>query len=134
MRKIMIAATVLGLAATLMWAQPGFSAAGPEVKRTVLKQQDTPDGKYQNSLVMVEIPVGGREGRHTHPGPLIVHVVEGTLTLEYEGKPTTPYKAGETFVVETGKVHQGINMGTAPIKAIASFVTEKGKPLTTQTE
>lgn len=134
MHKSVMAAAVLGLAASsLIWAQPGVTAPAPEVKRTVLKQQDTPDGKFQNSMVLVEIPVGGREGRHTHPGPLIVHVVEGTLTLEYEGKPTSPYKAGETFVVEAGKVHQGINMGTVPIKAIASFVTEKGKPLTTQT-
>jgi quercetin dioxygenase-like cupin family protein len=111
-----------------------LTAQGPEVKRTVLMQHDTPDGKYQNSLVMVEIPVGGREGRHNHPGPLIVYVEQGTITLEYEGKPTTPYKAGETFFVEAGKTHQGINMGTVPAKAVASFVTEKGKPLTTQTE
>jgi hypothetical protein len=29
-------------------------------------------------------------------------------------------------------VHEGINKGSAPVRAIASFVVEKGKPLTTQ--
>jgi len=69
-----------------------------------------------------------------HPGPLMVHVEEGTLTLDYEGKPTNSYKPGDTFCVEAGKIHEGINRGTVPIKAIATFVTEKGKPLTTQAQ
>ena len=76
--------------------------------------------------------VGGREGRHTHPGLAFVHVEEGALTLDYEGKPTVTYKVGESFYVEPGKIHEGINKGNTPIKAIATFVVEKGKPLTTQ--
>src|ERR671929_72066 len=106
MRKFAMAAAVIAPAASSLWVQPGVSAPAPEVKRTVLMQQDTPDGKYQNSLVMVEIPAGGREGRHNHPGPLIVYVQEGAIALEYEGKPTTTYRAGQTFFVEAGKVHQ----------------------------
>jgi quercetin dioxygenase-like cupin family protein len=54
------------------------------------------------------------------------------LTFDYEGKPTTTYKAGDSFYVEAGKIHEGINKGTSPVKAIAAFVVEKGKPLTTQ--
>jgi len=80
----------------------------------------------------VEIPVGGREGRHTHPGTIMVVVQEGELTLDYEGKPTMTYKAGQSFYVEPGKIHEGINKGKTAVRAIASFVVEKGKPLTTQ--
>ena len=40
------------------------------------------------------------------------------------------YKAGDTLYVEPGKIHEGINKGTSPVKAIATFVIEKGKPLT----
>ena len=87
---------------------------------------------YQNVLVAVTIPAGGREGRHTHPGTAIVHVLEGALTLDHDGRPSTTYKAGETLSVEAGKVHEGINKGNTPVRAIASFVVEKGKPLTTQ--
>ena len=107
-------------------------AQQPTVQRKVLLQQDLTIPGYQAVLVSVEIPVGGREGRHTHPGSVLVYVEEGALTLDYEGKPTVTYKVGESFYVEPGKVHEGINRGTTPIKAVATFIVEKGKPLTTQ--
>src|ERR1041385_7252724 len=106
----------------------------PNVTRKVLMQQDLSIPGYTTALISVEIPVGGREGRHTHPGTLIVYVQEGTLTLDYEGKPTKAYKPGETFSVEPGKIHEGINKGNTPIKVLASFVGEKGKPITTQVQ
>ena len=57
----------------------------PTVKRTVLLQHDTSVPGYEAVLVSVEIPAGGREGRHTHSGLAMIHVEEGTLTLDYEG-------------------------------------------------
>jgi quercetin dioxygenase-like cupin family protein len=121
-----VLAILVGLAVRAVGAQQ------PAVERKVLLQQDVSIPGYQNVLVGVTIPVGGREGRHTHPGTAIVHVTEGALTLDHDGRATTTYKAGETFYVEAGKVHEGINKGSAPVRAIASFVVEKGKPLTTQ--
>jgi quercetin dioxygenase-like cupin family protein len=107
------------------------SAAAPTVKRTVLLQHDTSVPGYEAVLVSVEIPAGGREGRHTHPGVAMIHVLEGTLSLDYEGKPQASYKAGDSFYVDAGKVHEGINKGTAPVKAIATFIIPKGQPVTT---
>jgi quercetin dioxygenase-like cupin family protein len=82
--------------------------------------------------VQVTIPVGGREGKHTHPGPLIVHVISGAFSLDYEGKPNITYKAGETFSAEPNHVHEGINKGDEPAVGIATLVTPKGEPLTKQ--
>ena len=127
-----IAAVVLAGAAALTSAWSTAQAQGPAVERKVLLQQDAPAAGYQNVLVAVTIPAGGREGRHSHPGTAIVHVLEGALTLDHDGRPTTTYKAGETLFVEAGRIHEGINKGTGPVRAIASFVVEKGKPLTTQ--
>jgi quercetin dioxygenase-like cupin family protein len=108
-------------------------ANAPTVTRTVLLQQDvTAAPGLASALVRVDLPVGGREGRHQHPGMLIVHVLEGVLTLDYEGKPTTQYKVGDTFSVEPGKVHEGINRSNAPVKLLASFVFPKDKPMTVQ--
>ena len=109
-----------------------LSAQEPTVTRKVLIQQDLTIPGYTAAMVSVEIPVGGREGRHTHPGTVMVVVQEGELTLDYEGKPTATYKAGQSFSVEPGKIHEGINKGKTPVRALASFVVEKGKPLTTQ--
>jgi len=103
----------------------------PAPKRTVLLQHDTSAPGFEAALVAVEIPPGAREGRHTHPGLAMIHVQEGTLTLDYEGRPSASYKAGDSFFVEPGKVHEGINRGATTVKAIASFVIEKGKPITT---
>jgi len=112
---------------------PISAAEGPQVQRKVVLTQDLAIPNYQQVTVEVSIPVGGREGRHTHPGSVTVYVLEGALTLYYEGKPMTTYKPGEAFFIEGGKIHEGINQSNAPIKAVASFVVEKGKPLTTQT-
>ena len=120
-------------ALAVVGASASFGAAeAPAVKRTVLMQQDLAIPGYSTALVRVDFPVGSREGRHTHPGSVMVHVEEGAVTLFYEGKPMTTYKAGETFFVEAGKVHEGMNNGNTPARAVASFVVEKGKPLTTQ--
>jgi|ERR1019366_7193319 quercetin dioxygenase-like cupin family protein len=117
---------------TLSTAPTTFAQASPQVKRTVLLRHDAPAPGFEAVLVRVDLPVGAREGRHTHPGLLLIHVEEGTLTLDYEGKPSTDYKPGDSVVVEPGKVHEGINKGNTPIKAIATFVIPKGATLTTQ--
>jgi quercetin dioxygenase-like cupin family protein len=132
MRKFAIMAAVLAIVST-----PSLlvtSAAGqdkPNVVRKVLSQQDAPGG---NTLSMFEvtIPVGGREGRHSHPGPLLVHVVSGELTIYYEGKKDTIYKVGDTFYAEPNHIHEGRNDGSVPVVGIAAIVTPKGAALTKQ--
>ena len=130
-RRAMMVGTIASIAIAAAYL-PATAQQAPTVKRTVLLQHDTSVPGYEALLVSVEIPAGGREGRHTHPGLAMIHVEEGTLTLDYEGKPTTPYKAGESFFVEAGKVHEGMNKGTTVVKAIATFVVPKGQPITTQ--
>jgi quercetin dioxygenase-like cupin family protein len=126
------AALVLAVAAfaTTWTPTPASGAAAPTVVRKVLNQVDLPNNQTM-AEISVEIPVGGREGRHTHPGALMVYVTDGAITLDYEGKPTATYKAGDAFFVEAGKIHEGINNGTVPSKAIATFSGPKG-PLTVQ--
>jgi quercetin dioxygenase-like cupin family protein len=128
-------AMVLTLAATsIIWAQPVAGADAPTVVRKVLMQQDIQIPNTTEALISVTIPVGGREGKHTHPGALIVYVQSGAISLDYEGKPNITYKAGDTFFVEAGKVHEGINRGTVPAVALAMFVGPKGQPITKQVE
>ena len=120
----------IGLAgySSVCWISP---AGAQQVQRKVLLTQDLPIPGYEMVLVAVEIPPGGREGRHTHPGPLMAQVQEGILTLDDEGKPTTTYKAGDAIFIKGGNIHEGSNHGTTPVKLLATFVVEKGKPLTT---
>src|SRR5262245_65176290 len=97
---LMTVAGVVVLA--LGWNSHG--AQQPAVTRKVLLQQDLVIPGYTATIVAVEIPAGGREGKHTHPGTLVAYIQEGALDLEYEGTPTKTYKDGETSSVEPGKV------------------------------
>jgi quercetin dioxygenase-like cupin family protein len=134
MRKYAMAAAIFTLAAgSVISAVPAISAEGPAVVRKTLQTADGPNNTVVN-LMEVTIPPGGNEGRHLHSGPLVLRVISGELTLDYEGKATKTYKPGDSFTVETGKQHEGHNRGTVPMVAIAAFVTPKGAPITTQVQ
>lgn len=131
-KSIKLTALALIVAAGSVAAQQPASTT-PTVTRTPLVTKDLPmPGGFVATLVRVDLPVGAREGRHMHSGTLVAFVKEGALTLDHEGKPTVTYKAGETFSVEPGNVHEGMNKGTVPTQLIATFVYPKDKPMTTQ--
>lgn len=124
-----LAAASVGMILLLASGSTAQQAPGPT--RTVLLRHDTTLPDHEAVLLRAEIPAGGREGRHTHPGLLLGYIEQGTLTLDYEGKPSAMYKAGESFFVEAGKVHEGINTGNVAVKVLATLVVKKGAALTT---
>jgi quercetin dioxygenase-like cupin family protein len=131
-KSIKLTVVALVVAAGSAVAQQQTAPAGPTVTRTPLLTKDLPmAGGYVATLVAVELPVGAREGRHVHSGTLVAYVKDGALTLDYEGKPTVTYKTGETFFVEPGKVHEGMNKGDVTTRLIATFVFPKDQPMTT---
>jgi quercetin dioxygenase-like cupin family protein len=101
------------------------------IERKALLKQDSTIPGYELIMNIVEIPAGVSEINHTHPGPLAGYILEGTLLLEHEGRPTATYKSGEAFLVEAGKIHRGINSDNVPVKILAALTVEKGKPATT---
>ena len=129
-RRIFVLAAIAALA--FLSTKVTHAQQAPTVKRTVLLQHDTSAAGFEAVLVAVEIPVGGREGRHFHSGTAMIHVTDGAITLDYEGKPTVRYKAGDSFFVDAKAVHEGINKENVPAKAIATFINPKGQPVTTQ--
>ncbi|HUL80505.1 MAG TPA: cupin domain-containing protein [Gammaproteobacteria bacterium] len=129
MRHITIKrALAAGIAALILAFVPPVQSQ-VDVERTILLQQDLAIPGYEVVLVAVTIAVGGREGRHSHPGTLVGRVLEGELTLELEGQPTRTLKAGDSVLIEPGQVHEGINKGGVPMKALVTFIVQKGKPL-----
>jgi quercetin dioxygenase-like cupin family protein len=122
-----IAAVAIGAAGIHgLKAQPA-----PSVKRTVLLKQDTTIPGREAVMVSVELPPGATEGRHTHPAEVYAYVLEGTPTLAVEGQETKTLKPGDVFTIAPGKIHEGSNKTTSPVRLVAVFFAEKGKPLTT---
>ena len=125
MLGVLCAVTLLLSPASMVQAQAG-------VERKVLLQEDLSVPGQQVSLIAVTIAVGAREGQHTHPGTLVGQIQEGELMLDRQGMPTQTFKAGESFSVKPGLVHEGMNHGKTPVKILVTVVAEKGKPLTSQ--
>lgn len=114
---------VLVSAATAVAQQPAF-------KRTVLHQGDISVAGHEVVMAKAEFPKGTSTGRHTHPGEESSYVAAGTMAIEMDGVSKT-YKAGESFLIPAGKVHNAINTDGGESVVIANYIVEKGKPLTT---
>ncbi len=104
-----------------------LNAAQDPVKRTELLKADL-EGK-DAVINNVELAPGAASGKHYHPGHEFVYLLEGSGTLEVEGKPPSTVKAGETFHLMPKQVHNVKNTSTtAPLKALVFAVFEKGQP------
>ena len=73
-----------------------------------------PQGENQLVAVLAEVAPGGQVGRHMHPVPLFVYMLEGTLTIEMEGHGTHAFQAGQGFAEVTHTWHNGRNLGDKP--------------------
>jgi len=104
-------------------------AQQPGIRRTILLRTDEPGSQTHEAVMGVaEIAPGAMAGKHRHPGIEIGYILEGSVTLEHEGEPAKQLKAGDAFKNEPG-VHNARNTGTVPVKILAIYLVEKGKPI-----
>jgi quercetin dioxygenase-like cupin family protein len=119
-RIITVAGVVLAAGAAL--------AADSGVARTVFGRMDVPAG-YETVVGSAELPPGTSIGRHSHHGTEFGYVASGEVEFVVEGQPPYRLKAGGFYKIDAGKIHDVHNIGADPVKAIATWVIEKGKPL-----
>ena len=122
MRKIIATLIAVAGIGTLAAQQPGFT-------RKLIQDQNLSVADRHAVQALAEFVPGGAAGKHTHPGEELGYVVEGTLELLIEGQPPKTVKAGESFFVPAGVVHDGRNVGSGPAKVLATYIVEKGKPV-----
>ena len=74
----------------------------------------------------ITIAPGGTTGWHSHPGPVLVTIKSGALTVVYASDPTCggrTYQAGEAFVDRGDEnVHTALNLGTTPVEFWATYL------------
>jgi quercetin dioxygenase-like cupin family protein len=98
------------------------------IKRTILLRTDEPGSTTHEAVMgIAEIAPGASAGRHRHYGIEIGYVLEGSVVLESEGRPAVTVKAGDSF--KNDGVHNAKNTGDKPVKILAVYLVEKGKPL-----
>jgi quercetin dioxygenase-like cupin family protein len=103
-------------------------AQQPGIKRTILLRTDDPAGAtYEAVMGIAEIPPGANAGKHYHHGVELGYVLSGSVVLEHAGRSNTELKAGDAF--KNDGVHDARNVGKTPVKILAVYIVEKGKPL-----
>jgi quercetin dioxygenase-like cupin family protein len=120
-RKILLGLVVVAFSGVAFAQQAG-------IKRTPLQKVEFPDG-YNTVTGIAEIAVGGSAGRHTHPGIETGYVLEGEADLLIDGKPDQHLKAGDSYAIPAGVVHDAKVHGDKALKVLGIYVVDKTKPL-----
>ena len=91
--------------ATAQQQLPAATQQTATIKRTPLQKFDVPGTNYETVIGMV-----------------------GEMVLFVEGQPEKTVKAGQSYQVPPGAVHDA-KTGPSGAKVVATYVVEKGKPL-----
>jgi len=127
-RRTFIAATMAGVCAGApASAQDGLAKPNMVLRQTV---EGMPKGDKQDVLVLTAaFKPGDKTFFHTHRFPVTVYVLEGTFTLELEGRPPLNVKAGESYVEPPNVKMTGYNRSTTePLKVVIFYVGDPGTP------
>jgi quercetin dioxygenase-like cupin family protein len=125
----MIRRFLLGLTIAVVCASTALAQQNP-IKRTPLQKVEFPDG-YVTITTLIELQPGVSAGRHTHPGLESGYLLEGALDIPMDGQPTLHLKAGDSYSIPAGVVHDPKVVGDQPVKIIGIYVVDKTKPLAT---
>jgi quercetin dioxygenase-like cupin family protein len=72
---------------------------------------------------------GGQSGWHSHPGPSLITVVQGTLTVYHGDCTFETYSAGESFTDQgCGDIHNVRNEGASEALDVAVQIVQHGVP------
>ena len=102
----------------------------PGSTRTDLQRHDLSVPGREVLQARVDFAPGARFPAHRHPGEEIIYVLEGTLEYGLEGQPPVTLEAGDVLYVPAGVFHSARNLGDTQGSELATYVLEKGKPLT----
>jgi quercetin dioxygenase-like cupin family protein len=127
--------SLLCTSAFMLSSGPAMAQAGaPQtsgLSRALVGRADVSVPGREAVVAKVEVAPGARAGRHTHPGDEISYVTDGEVDLLVDGQAPRTLKAGESFVIPAGVVHDAHNAGGTPARLVGVYVVEKGKPLAT---
>ena len=124
----------MALASAVFLGVAGFQAADAQEEYVLkarvktLYQAPLPGMEGKEMIVKhVSIPPGFVGGRHYHPGPVFVYVLEGVLTVELDGETKT-FSAGELYPEDIDSVMQGKNLsGTDDLEFLAFQIGNVGE-------
>jgi quercetin dioxygenase-like cupin family protein len=136
LRARLAAVSTLALAVGMLIWSAGRGDTREEVKnllrtsKTILDQPIVyPAGApAEVTSAIITIEPGGERGWHKHDVPLFGYVLEGELTIDFGPQGRRVFRKGEAFVEAIGVPHNGRNLGSAPVRILAVFMSKVGTP------
>jgi quercetin dioxygenase-like cupin family protein len=105
------------------------------VKKTLINE---PLHGVKGQVVTIDhltAPAGWVGGKHYHSGPVYVYVLEGSFTIDEQGKERRTFKAGELYKEPIGTPMQARNLSVSePLKLLVFQVTPEGEPPMVKTD
>jgi quercetin dioxygenase-like cupin family protein len=126
MISAVFAALLIGSAP--MAQERGTAKPNPPLVREIVKGM--PRGENQEVRVLTAtLKPGDKTPFHTHRFPVTVYVLEGTFTLELEGRGTVTVKAGQAMVEPPNVKMTGYNRSsTEPLRVVIFYVSDPDTP------
>ena len=146
MKRLTITSLVLVLMAAITeFAIGGLVASAQENKEVYVPTADLKilldtkplhgvDGKHV-TILRGTFPAGWLGGRHYHTGPVYVYVLEGSFTIDEQGKPRQTYTVGQLYEEPIGTPMQARNINMSEqLKVLLFQVHGQGEPLAYKVE
>jgi len=102
----------------------------PGITRIDLQEHDLSVAGREVIQNRVQVTPEAPSFKHFHPGEEIIYVLEGELEHQIEGERARTVTAGEALMIPAEAIHAVKGDGSE----LATYVVEKGKPLTTVVE
>ena len=145
LRVVIPAMILLGITAGIALATPGIGilSAPVQARGTIAERLNVHTNagiKLQTKDALdvvtqqIVIAPGGTTGWHSHPGPVLVTIKSGAMTLVYADDATCQgrvYTAGQSFVDRGDEfVHTALNRGSGNLEFWATYLVpgEPGAP------
>jgi len=130
------ARAVTACLALFLWPGPVAIAADPahqgpygEVRELLKTSTSTigeplhyPDGAPSIRTVVVTIQPGETTSKHHHASPVFIYMLEGEVSVEYDGHGKRTYRAGDAFMEAMAAPHAATNVGKTPVRILATFL------------
>jgi quercetin dioxygenase-like cupin family protein len=118
----------LFISSASMAQEQGTAKPDPPLVKEIV--QGMPRGEKQEVRVLTAtLKPGDKTPFHTHRFPVTVYVLEGTFTLELEGRGTVTVKAGQAMVEPPQVKMTGYNRSsTEPLRVVIFYVSDPDTP------
>jgi len=115
-------------AAPATGGKPQSSTILDKQAQTVLDQllQYPTGSQAQVSSAVLTFAPGASTGLHKHEAPLYVYVLEGTITVTYDGGVVKNYSEGSAIIEAVGTAHNGENRTDKPVKLLVVNMGAEG--------